>query len=235
MSDSLLLTIEAFDPSLFWEYRNVLFPGLLYNFYIFFLTIGFAIVLGLLVAIFRLNTSIFIRGIGTVFLELCRNTPEYIMLIWVFYVPPLLLSHLFNENISFTPLVACVIAFSLTSSAYFTESFRAGILSVSKGHIDAARSFGMSWYLTLFRIILPQAMRYMLPEFMNQCVSLFKLTALVSLVTVPDLLYQVSMVSQDVGKSMPLYTYAAIVYFILIYALASLAERISEPWRQKSK
>ena len=185
MLDGILATLgSTFDPHVLWEYRVVLLSGLAYNFYIFFLTIGFALGLGLIGAVLRLSSYVGLRGAGTAYAEVCRNTPEYIALIWIFYVPPLLLSMAMNENISFTPVLAAVIALSLTYSGYFTETFRAGILSVPKGHIEAARAIGMSRALVLRRVVLPQAIRHMLPEAMNQFVSLFKATALVSLIAV---------------------------------------------------
>ena len=235
LADAVKTLSEAFDPALFWEYRAVLFPGLLYNFYVFFLTVGLAIGLGLVAAVLRLSRNFVVRSIGTVYSELCRNAPEYVTLIWIFYVPPLLLSIALNQNVSFTPLIAAVIALGLSSSGYFSETFRAGILAVPAGHVEAARSLGMSRMLTLRRIILPQAVRHMLPEAMNQLVSLFKGTTLVSLIAVPDLLYQVSIVSAQESKALPLYSGAALVYFVLIYGFASLAQRFSDPWREKSR
>ncbi len=234
MSESFKQALGAFDPALFWEYRAVLLPGIYYNFYVFFLTVGVALGLGLAAAVLRLSPNFMLRGIGTVYAELCRNTPEYIVLVWIFYVPPLLLSIALDGNVSFSPLLAAVIALGLSSSGYFTETFRAGILAVPKGHTEAARALGMSRMLALRRIVLPQAVRYMLPEAMNQFVSLFKATTLVSLIAVPDLLYQVSLVSIATGKAIPLYSGAAIVYFLLIFSFSMLARRFSDPWRGKS-
>ena len=236
MPDNILETLGgAFDPQLFWEYRGVLLPGLLYNFYVFFLTVGIAVGLGLAAAVLRLSPNFLLRGFGTVYAELCRNAPEYVVLIWIFYVPPLLLSVAMEQNISFTPVLAAVIALGFSSSGYFTETFRAGILSVPKGHIEAGRALGMSRALALRRVVLPQAVRHMLPEAMNQLVSLFKATTLVSLIAVPDLLYQVSIVAAREGKALPLYSGAAIIYFLLIYGFSTLAQRYSNPWRERSR
>ena len=236
MLDGILETLgSTFDPHVLWEYRVVLLSGLLYNFYVFFLTIGFAICLGLIAAVLRLSSYVALRGIGTAYAEICRNTPEYIALIWIFYVPPLLLSMAMNENISFSPVLAAVIALALTYSGYFTETFRAGILSVPKGHIEAARAIGMPRGLVLRRVVLPQAVRHMLPEAMNQLVSLFKATALVSLIAVPDLLYQVSIVAARESRALPLYTAAALAYFLLVFSFSSLAQMFSDPWREKSR
>jgi polar amino acid transport system permease protein len=129
--------------------------------------------------------------------------------------------------------VSAVTALGLASSGYFTETIRAGIQAVPKGHIEAGRSFGMSNRLTLRRIILPQAIRRMLPEAMNQFVSLFKATTLVSLIAVGDLMYQVSIITSSEMKPMPLYSGTAVIYFLAIFAMSALVRRLSEEWRKR--
>jgi len=223
------------DPAVFWEYRAVLIPGLLYNFYVFFLTVGVAVGLGLFVAILRLSHHGVLRAVGGLYAEVCRNTPEYIALIWIYYVPPLLIGLAIGRNISFSPLLAAVIALGLSSSGYFTETFRAGILAVPKGHVEAARALGMSRLATMQRIVLPQAIRHMLPEAMNQFVSLFKGTTLVSLIAIPDLMYEVSLVTMDTDRALPLYTGAALIYFVLILAMTTLVRKVTDRMRKSPR
>jgi polar amino acid transport system permease protein len=219
--------------SLFWEYKAVMLPGLWYNFLVFFLVVVFGVVLGLIFSTIRLNTNIAVRAIATFYIGLFRNAPEYVTLVWFLYVPALLLSKLLESNVTFDPLVVAVMALSLSAGAFYAEIFRAGILSVPKGQIEAARATGMSRTLTLRRIILPQAIRQMLPEFLNECVSVFKGTTLVSLVMVPDLVYGVNLVSSYTGQALPLYTGIALIYFFIVFTMTSIAEKLSNPWRDK--
>jgi polar amino acid transport system permease protein len=219
--------------SLFWEYKAVMLPGLWYNFLVFFLVVVFGVVLGLIFSTIRLNTNIAVRAIATFYIGLFRNAPEYVTLVWFLYVPALLLSKLLETNVTFDPLVVAVMALSLSAGAFYAEIFRAGILSVPKGQIEAARATGMSRTLTLRRIILPQAIRQMLPEFLNECVSVFKGTTLVSLVMVPDLVYGVNLVSSYTGQALPLYTGIALIYFVIVFTMTSIAEKLSNPWRDK--
>jgi polar amino acid transport system permease protein len=219
--------------SLFWEYKAVMLPGLWYNFLVFFLVVVFGVVLGLIFSTIRLNTNIAVRAIATFYIGLFRNAPEYVTLVWFLYVPALLLSKLLESNVTFDPLVVAVMALSLSAGAFYAEIFRAGILSVPKGQIEAARATGMSRTLTLRRIILPQAIRQMLPEFLNECVSVFKGTTLVSLVMVPDLVYGVNLVSSYTGQALPLYTGIALIYFVIVFTMTSIAEKLSNPWRDK--
>jgi len=223
--------IQVVTGSLFWEYRNILVSGLVVNFYVFLLAAVLAVGMGLFACFFRLSPLRALRWCGTFYAELFRNTPEYVLLIWVHFVPPLFLTLLLHTRINFTPLFSAVVALGLASSGYFTETFRAGIQAIPRGHVEAARSLGMSGLLTFRWVILPQAVRKMLPEALNQFISLFKSTTLVSLIAVPDLMYQVSMITQEQMRPMPLYSGAAIVYFVLIFALSALVRRFSESWR----
>jgi len=223
--------IQVVTGSLFWEYRNILVRGLFINFYVFFLAGILAVGMGLVACLARLSPLRALRWCGTFYAELFRNTPEYVLLVWVHFVPPLVLTLLLHTRINFSPLFSAVVALGLASSGYFTETFRAGILSIPRGHIEAARSTGLSSVLTFRWVILPQAIRKMLPESLNQFISLLKSTTLVSLISVPDLMYQVSMITQEQMRPMPLYSGAAIVYFVIILSLAALVRRFSESWR----
>lgn len=223
--------IQVITGSLFWEYRSILLRGLIVNFYVFLLAGILAVGMGLVACLARLSPLRTLRWCATFYAELFRNTPEYVLLVWVHFVPPLLLSMLLRTKINFSPLFSAVVALGLASSGYFTETFRAGIQSIPRGHVEAARSTGMSGLLTFRWVILPQAIRRMLPESLNQFISLLKSTTLVSLIAVPDLMYQVSMITQEQMRPMPLYSGAAIVYFAIILFLSSLVRTVSEGWR----
>ena len=125
-----------------------------------------------------------------------RNAPDYIMVVWVHFVLPLLIGTLIGRRLEFNPFVSAVIALGFVYSGYFAETFRAGIEAVPRGADRGRRgpsacpSAAIMW-----RMILPQVVRRMLPESINQFISLFKATSIVSLIAVPDLMYQVSMIT----------------------------------------
>jgi His/Glu/Gln/Arg/opine family amino acid ABC transporter permease subunit len=224
---------QAFDLSLFWEYRAILFQGLIFNVLVFLCSAAVALLVGLLAALLRVNRFFPARWLGTLHVELFRNAPDYIMLVWVHFVLPLLIGMVIRRRVEFHPFVSAVIALGFVYSGYFAETFRAGIQAIPKGNIDAGRAFGMSESLILWRITLPQVVRRMLPEALNQFISLFKATTIVSLIAVPDLMYNVSMVTQQEMRPLPLYTGAAITYFLIIFILASGVRAFSERWRRK--
>jgi polar amino acid transport system permease protein len=224
---------QAFDLSLFWEYRAILFQGLIFNALVFLCSAAGALSVGLIAALLRVNRFLPARWLGTLHVELFRNAPDYIMLVWVHFVLPLLIGMVIRHRVEFHPFVSAVIALGFVYSGYFAETFRAGIQAIPKGNIDAGRAFGMSEGLILWRITLPQVVRRMLPEALNQFISLFKATTIVSLIAVPDLMYNVSMVTQQEMRPLPLYTGAAITYFLIIFILASGVRAFSERWRRK--
>jgi polar amino acid transport system permease protein len=230
VSDAFL---QAFDPAMFWEYRVVLLRGLVFNFYVFACAAAVALAVGLIAALLRINRAWPFRWIGTLHVELFRNAPDYIMVVWVHFVLPLLLSFVLGRRIEFDPFVSAVIALGFVYSGYFAETFRAGIQSIPLGHSEAGRAVGMSDFQILRRIILPQVVRRMLPEALNQFISLFKATTIVSLIAVPDLMYQVSMVIQYEMRPLPLYTGAALTYFFVIFLASTAVRALSERWRQK--
>jgi polar amino acid transport system permease protein len=224
---------QAFDLSLFWDYRAILLNGLAVNASVFLGAAVLALVLGLGAALLRVNRFFPLRWLGTLHVELFRNAPDYVMVVWVHFVLPLLIAIAIRRRVEFHPFVSAVLALGLVYSGYFAETFRAGIQAIPRGNLDAARAFGMSERLILWRIILPQVVRRMLPEALNQFVSLFKATTIVSLIAVPDLMYDVSMVIQQEMRPLPLYTGAALVYFLVIFILASGVRAFSERWRRK--
>src|SRR6478609_8755889 len=230
MSESLR---EIVDLHLFWEFREVLLRGLAVNFYVFIAAAVLALSLGLGAALLRNSRIAPLRWLGTLHVEIFRNAPDYVMVVWVHFVLPLLIGVVLHSRFEFNPFVSAMIALGFVYSGYFAETFRAGIEAIPGGHLEAARSLGMGEGLILRRIILPQVVRSMLPESINQFISLFKATTIVSLIAVPDLMYQVSMITQQEMRPLPLYTGAALVYFLLVLAGGTLLRAFAERWRAK--
>jgi polar amino acid transport system permease protein len=224
---------ELLNPSLFWEYREVLLAGLKQNLSIFVESAVLAMLAALVVGVAQLSRSRAVRWVATGYTELFRNTPEYVLLVWVYFVLPLIISKMVGFRFRLDPHVAAVIGLGMAYSGFMAETVRAGLRSIPSGQAEAAVSIGMSPFTTLRRIILPQAVRRMLPETVNQLVSLFKSTTIVSLITVQDIMYQVSMISVAEMRPVPLYTGAALVYCAVIILATQLFHRLTERWRSR--
>lgn len=230
MSDSLR---EILDVGVFWEFRDILLRGLLVNFLVFFGAAAVALAVGLGAALMRVSRFRVLRAIGTVHVEIFRNAPDYVMIVWVHFVLPLLIGTILHTRLELNPYASGILALGLVYSGYFAETFRTGIEAVPAGHLEAGRSLGMGEGLLMWRIVLPQVVRRMLPESINIFISLFKATTIVSLIAVPDLMYNISMITQQEMRPLPLYTGAALVYFAIILVAGSALRAVAERWRAK--
>jgi polar amino acid transport system permease protein len=224
---------QMLDPTLFWEYRVVLLQGLVQNLSIFVESAILAMAAAMVVAVAQLGRIRAIRWIATGYTELCRNTPEYVLLVWVYFVLPLVISRIVGFRFRLDPHFAAVIGLGAAYSGFMAETMRAGLRSIAPGQAEAAAAIGMSPLKTLRRIVLPQAVRRILPDIVNQLVSLFKSTTIVSLITVQDIMYQVSMISVAEMRPIPLYTGAAVLYCIVIILATQMFHRFTERWRRR--
>lgn len=203
----------TWDFSVLWEYRWVFMQGL-------GLTVAFTaaiiiggLVIGLLAAMGLLSRFRLVRGLALMFTEVFRCTPVLVQLIWFYYALPIL------AGIEMTPITASLFALSCYGGAFFAEIIRGGIVSIEPGQREAGQALGMTPALTMRRIILPQAMRRMVPALMNQSIMQFKNTSLVSVLAVPDLVYQGQMVAHDSFRPLETYTAVAIAYFVILFPL----------------
>lgn len=203
------------------EYREVLLNGLIVNVTVFAWAVSLGLSLGMGACLGQLARNRILSSTATGYIELARAAPEYVALMWIYSVMPLALSSLLGFRLAFSPIVAASIALGLVSSGYFAESFRSGIQSIASGQVEAALSIGMKSAAIYRRIVLPQAIRRVLPDLLNHCIGLFKATTLVSVVTVPDILYHVDAINQQELKPMSLYSGVALMFFVLIAILTA--------------
>ncbi|MFK0383478.1 amino acid ABC transporter permease [Agrobacterium sp. NPDC090273] len=196
-----------------WEYRWLLLQGL-------GVTVGFTIAIiiggltvGLIEAICLLSRFSVLRGISLAVIEIFRCTPILVQLIWCYYALPII------AGIEMTPVTASLLALSFYGGAFYAEIIRGGIVSIDEGQSEAAAALGMTPALAMRRIVLPQALRRMLPSLMNQSILQFKNTSLVSVLAVPDLVYQGQMAAHDSFRPLETYTAIAVAYFIILFPL----------------
>lgn len=186
------------------------------------IAISVGMVIGLITALLRLSRNRYLSMPATIYLMVFRNTPVLVQLIWVYYGLPIVLG--FDTE----PLTACSLSLAVSAGALLSEIFRAGIQSVERGQIEAARSLGMSLSLTMRRIILPQAVRQMVPPFGNMFVSYVKFSSLVSFLGVADLTYRAQVLAVNTFRPIEIFTGLAALYFVLCTVLSygvEVAER----------
>jgi polar amino acid transport system permease protein len=224
---------DSLDPALFWEYRVTLLAGLANNVAIFLASAVLASLLALAIGVARTSPSRALRGLSTAYAEVFRNTPEYVLLVWAYYVLPLILTRLLDQRFVLAPVPAAILALGFAYSGFMSETVRTGLLSVPRGQTEAAMALGMPRRTILRRIVLPQGLRRMLPDALNQYVSLFKATSIVSLISVDDIMYRVSMINVEEMRPLPLYTGAALLYCAIIIAASQTIQALTNRWRQR--
>ncbi len=175
-----------------------------------FLSIFIASVIGLGVALIRHARVPVANQVAVLLVEVVRNTPDLVQIYYIFYVLPVI-------GIRLAPFVAGVVALSLHFGAYLSEVFRAGISSIDRGQWEAAHVLEMSRFHTIRRIILPQALRRVLPSWANYFIGMFKSTSLVSAVAVQELLYRAKVIGAYNFRYYELFTLVAVVYFSVCY------------------
>lgn len=178
-----------------------------------FLVMFLGLPAGLLVALARLSRIAPLRILARGYVEIIRGTPVLLQLVYVYFVLP-------HAGIKFDPFTAGTIALSVNYAAYLSEVFRAGIQAIDRGQVEAGLSLGMSRSLLMRRIILPQAIRIILPPIGNYFVSLFKDTSLVSIITLQDLMFSGQILAASTFKDFEIYTLIAIIYLSICYPSA---------------
>lgn len=177
-------------------------------------SIFFGLAIGLVVGVLRLSKSRFISIPMIAYIEFFRNIPALVKLIWVYYMIPILI------GIDLSAFTSATIALGIAAGAFFAEIFRAGIEDVDRGHVEAAQSLGMSSAYTMIHIVLPQAIRKMLPAFANTFISFLKFSSLVSVLGVADLTYRTQVIASQTFRPLELYTMLAVIYFFLCFILS---------------
>jgi polar amino acid transport system permease protein len=181
-------------------------------------TILIGLLLGLVIGLGRLSRYRLVNWPLVGLVEIFRCTPLLVQIIWFYYALPVVL------NVQIPAVVAATAVLSLYTAAFYAEIFRAGIVSIEPGQWDAAKALGLSGWQVMRRIVLPQAVRRMVPPFMNQSITQLKNTSLVSTIAVPDLLYQGSLITADTYRPLEVYTVVALIYFALLFPATVLAQ-----------
>jgi len=179
--------------------------------------LGLAI--ALVVALMRLSSNRLVAGLGRAYVSVIRGTPLLVQLFIVFY-------GLGSIGIRIDPWPSAILAFSLNVGGYAAEIIRAAILSVPRGQWEAAHMIGMSYPLTLRRIVLPQAARVSVPPLSNTFISLVKDTSLASTILVTELFRRAQEIAAFSSEFMLVYTEAAIVYWVICLFLSAAQTRL---------
>jgi polar amino acid transport system permease protein len=178
-----------------------------------------ALIVGLVFGIGRMSRFWPIKAVATVYVQFIRGTPLLLQLFFIYYVLP-------YGGIVLTAFASGVSGLTINYSAYMAEVFRSGVQAIPSGQREAGLSLGMSRRLLMRRIILPQAIRIVIPAIGNFFVSIFKDSALVSVITMRDLMFSGQLLASATFKHFEIFALVAVIYFVISYPTAKLVDYI---------
>ncbi len=187
--------------------------------------VAIGVVIGLIMSLLRLSNSRVLRGLAIAYIDFFRGTPLLVQIYIIYFAFPPLLGFSTPENYRY---IAGILALGLNSGAYVAEVFRAGIQSIDRGQTEAARSLGMTQGQAMRYIILPQAVKRVIPPLGNEFIALLKDSSLVSIIALQDLMYTAKIVAGKTVQPAPMYIAAALIYLVMtlvISRLVSYSER----------
>ena len=217
----------SWDFSFLWIYRWLLLKGLGFTLLYTVGSILLGLLVGLLVGLLRLSRSWLVNLPLIAYIEAFRCTPLLVQIIWFYYAFPVLV------GIDIPAAIAGMLVLTLYTGAFYAEIFRGGVVSIERGQWDAAKAIGMRHAQVLHRVILPQAIKRMIPPFINQSIIQLKNTSLVSTIAVGDLLYQGQLITSATYRPLETYTTVACIYFAILFPM-TLGAQVVERLLQRS-
>ena len=197
-----------------------LLSGLTTTIYISVISIIISMLLGLIVAIPSLAKNKFLTYINIGYVEIVRAIPLLVLILWIYYGLPIM------TGISFSPFVSGIIALAISESAFQAEIFRAGINSIKKAQWEAGSSLGLSFFKRLRLVILPQAIKNILPAIGNQFVYVLKMSSLVSIIGIGDLTRKANELVVTTYRPLEIYTFLILEYLVLILIVSFFVRKL---------
>jgi cystine transport system permease protein len=211
----------AFDWQLAVDSAPFVLQGLWNTIWISIVTMLIGLVIALLVAMASMSKRRILRYPAHFYISVIRGTPLLVQLVILYFGFPVI-------NITLTPVAAALIGLSLNVGGYAAETIRGALLSVPQGQWEAAQSINMTYWQTMRRIIIPQAVRVAIPPLSNTFLSLVKDTSLLSVITVPEMLYQAKVVGGRELDYMTMYILVAFFYWIICTLLSVVQNRLEK-------
>ena len=203
-----------------------LVSGMGVTIYISVISIIISMIVGFIVAIPSLAKNKFLTYINIGYVEIVRAIPLLVLILWIYYGLPIM------TGLSFSPFVSGIIALAISESAFQAEIFRAGINSIKKSQWEAGSSLGLTFYKRLRLVILPQAIKNILPALGNQFVYVLKMSSLVSIIGIADLTRKANELVVSTYRPLEIYTFLILEYLILILIVSFFVRKLEKKLEQ---
>jgi glutamate/aspartate transport system permease protein len=188
------------------------------------------IIFGTLLAMMRLSSNRIVSGLAGTYVNLMRSIPLLLVIFWFFFLVPYIGAWIVRspDPIKVGAFNSALITFTLFEAAYYCEIMRAGIQSIPRGQVWSGYALGLTYGQTMAQVVLPQAFRNMLPVLLTQTIILFQDTSLVYVISATDFLGAAAKVANRDYRLVEMYTFAALVYFVISYGLSMLVKRLQD-------
>lgn len=208
------------------EFLPILMQGLRLTVIVTVGSLALSTVLGVVWALMRVSGVPLLAGIAKTVVNVIRGIPIIVQLFYIYFVLP-------DFGISLTAVQAAIIGLGVAYSAYQSENFRAGIEAIDKGQIEAAQAIGMSWWQTMRRVVLPQAVKIVLPPYGNVMIMMLKDSSQASTITVAELALQGKLIASSTFKNTSVFTLVALMYLTMSIPLILLVRHFEKRAGQK--
>ena len=208
------------------KYSTMLLGALGKTLLLTLLSLIFATVVGMIFALMNVGKNRILNCIGTIYVDAVRGVPLIVLAYFIFFGVPQGIKSLGFQDFRLTALQAGTIALAMNCGAYMAEIIRAGIESVDKGQMEASRSLGLSYGKSMRKVVLPQAIRTMIPSIINQFIITLKDTSILSVIGFPELTNIGKTISGNTFKSLQTWAIVGVMYMVVIITLSRIAKRI---------
>ena len=211
---------------IFQVYWYMLLQSLGYTLILTLLALVFAMIIGLIFALCNVSHNKGLNAVGTIYVDAIRGVPLIVLAYFIYFGVPQAFRLMGVNNFRLPALQAGTIALAMNCGAYMAEIFRAGIQSIDKGQMEASRSLGLSYGLSMRKVILPQAFRVMIPSIINQFIITLKDTSILSVIGYAELTNMGKTISGNTFKSLQTWAIVGIMYMIVIVTLSKIAKKL---------
>jgi arginine/lysine/histidine transport system permease protein len=209
------------DFSFLSEYYMFFINGAKFTLILAFFSVFLGVIGGTIFALMKISRNVILNMIAKAYVEIIRGTPLLVQLYIIFYGLPYV-------GVDLPDMIAGILALSINSSAYVAEIIRGGINAIDKGQMEAARSLGMSYNMAMMYIIIPQAIKNIIPVLGNEFIVIIKESSIVSVIGIHELSYNADTVRGNIFRPFEPLLVSAIMYFIMTFTLSKFMKRVEE-------